>query len=418
MTVIDNGWAALESAFERASPEHRHTVTSALLAQSLRNIALAPAFREHRDVLAQTGPANAIRVLHGLDIQTREDLSTRLDEYQIPQPSPTKSVFTSGSSGRSLAIQRAPIEQQVELDFVQYAWKRMGVPDDAKGAALTGRTLSSGDHLLDRNGFLWISCTRLGNETWSRVTELLRSYQRDYVRGYGSLVGRYFSAVHQSEVPDAKIRSVAYSSDLMLPEHRASIAAVTGAAPIGLYGSVERALMAVSCEASDLYHVFDTYGYAEILDQTGKPISDSNTVGTLAGTSLWPRATAIARYRIGDSASWVSGACECGRTQRRFRLVAGRERDVLVDVNGTSRILGPEIYEPIFQALPSGYDLQFAQPHPGRLIIRIPHSTEGLRERIGQLANMHLSNLLEVNVVDEETIRTEAGKRLLLDRSI
>ena len=188
-------------------------------------------------------------------MQTRADLCARLSDYRVPRPGVSRRVRTSGSSGQPLELVRNAHEADIEREFVDSAWLRMGVSPGAKGAVLVGRELPGGDHKVAADGMLWISCLRVDEVAWKRVTELLEIYRPEYIRGYGSLVGEYFSYLFKSGAEPASVSAAAYSSDPMLPNNRYAVASVLGVSPIDLYGQAERAVMAVTCQIRRLSRV-------------------------------------------------------------------------------------------------------------------------------------------------------------------
>lgn len=411
----DSGWASLELATEKGENSLREALTDTLLAQTLRDSATAPAFMEWRESMGNVAPNCAASLLNDLPVQTRDDLHRRLDQYQLPRFGPLKQVRTSGSTGRSLQFNRSQVETRIEHSFVASVWRRLDVSQGATGAVLVGRTFPDSDHKVDARGVLWISCVRAEEQVWQRVTELLGIHRPEYLRGYGSIVGEYFAFLANAGIRPPGVSAVAYSSDYMSPAHKDAIHVVIGRAPIGLYGQAERAIMAATCEYSGQYHVLGTYGRMELLDRDGKLIGEPGIPGDIVGTSLWPRSTAIVRYRTGDRGAWVDGPCECGRTQARFQLLAGRERDILIDNKGERWIFGPALYEPVAQILDSSTAIQFAHPEPGVLVVRLSRTHSQKAREIKHLLDRALGTAFEVAIVNEEPVRTKAGKRLLLD---
>lgn len=412
--TLGSGWADIEQAYESDCSSRRRKVTDALLAQALRACSEAPAFQSQREIMRNAAPGRATEILESLPVQTRVDLASRLDDYQVPRSGKLKRARSSGSSGQPLEITRSGSEAEIERDFVEFAWSRMGILPGATGAVLVGRALPQGDHKVAANGMLWISCLRADESVWERVSELLEMYRPEYVRGYGSLVGEYFSFLRDTGTRPTSVSAAAYSSDYITPSHREAVRSVLGVEPIGLYGQTERAVMALTCGINDQYHVFESYGRMELMDDAGRPIEEAGVVGDVVGTALWPRATAIVRYGIGDRAAWVSGPCGCGRTQPRFELLAARKRDVLFDSNGVRWFFGPAIYEPVLDKLPKGCDLQFFHPEPGVLVVRLSKAEPQESLEILKSLKRVLGGAFELAIADDGPVRSSAGKRLLL----
>lgn len=411
-----SGWDALEEHVAYAGPGQRSSTVNSLLAQTLRDYSSVEAFAKWNETLRTASPGQATNILRMLPVCRRSDLAENLDNFLVGRDGPKRTAKTSGSSGRALELARTDYEGDIERCFVEYAWSRMGVPPGSKGAVLlTNRRLDNDDHQVS-DGMLWISSSATTPSSWRRISELLSRHQVTYVRGFGSVVGEYFSHLHHSgtEVPPS-IQAVAYSSDPMLPAHRNAIGDLLGKSPVGLYGQSERAVMGVSCEHTDNFHMFETYGFAEILDDDNNPIQEPGREGRIVGTSLWPRETAILRYDTGDRGTWVDGPCPCGRTGPLLQLVENRTRDYVYDADGKAFAFVSRVYGPIRRIAGPERFVQFAHPNPGSLVVRLEDSSPSQQERIRESLLNSLGKRFEIALVDEPAVRTSAGKRLLLD---
>lgn len=227
-------------------------------------------------------------------------------------------------------------------------------------------------------------------------------------------MGEYFAYLRNSDTRPKGVVAAAYSSDYMSPSQRASVEAALGVPPLSLYGQTERAVMALSCEHGDDHHLFSSYGYMEILDRNGCVITKPGVIGQVVGTPLWPRATALVRYATGDRASWSDGPCRCGRTQPRFQLHAGRERDFLVDSGGMVWLFGPAVYEQILSSTPPGTDLQFYHPEPGILELRLSRTLPVEPDVFLRPLVDLFGEVFQVRLSSESPVRTYSGKRPLL----
>ncbi|MDB5102280.1 MAG: Coenzyme synthetase-like protein, partial [Cyanobacteria bacterium RYN_339] len=91
------------------------------------------------------------------------------------------------------------------------------------------------------------------------------------------------------------------------------------------YGGVDAGPMGFQCAhcVGDQHHLHADHVYLEILDpETWQPADEGEVVITSLNRRLMP----LLRYRVGDRARWVPGACPCGLASPRFELL-GRSDD-------------------------------------------------------------------------------------------
>jgi phenylacetate-coenzyme A ligase PaaK-like adenylate-forming protein len=91
------------------------------------------------------------------------------------------------------------------------------------------------------------------------------------------------------------------------------------------YGGVDAGPMGFQCPhcVGNQHHLHADHVYMELLDpQTWQPAAEGEVVITSLNRRLMP----LLRYRVGDRARWVPGACPCGLPDPRFELL-GRSDD-------------------------------------------------------------------------------------------
>jgi phenylacetate-CoA ligase len=117
----------------------------------------------------------------------------------------------------------------------------------------------------------------------------------------------------------------------LFPEQRALISRAFGAPVLDFYGNEEYAVFAGDCEHGRM-HLAVEMGIVEIV-RNGRPALPGEE-GDVVVTSLWNRAFPFIRYAIGDVAAMQTEPCPCGRGLPTWRLIGGRERDMLATPNG------------------------------------------------------------------------------------
>jgi phenylacetate-CoA ligase len=116
---------------------------------------------------------------------------------------------------------------------------------------------------------------------------------------------------------------------------RETIERVFGAPVFNRYGSREVGDIACECEGHQGLHVSAPWQYLEVLRPDGTACLPEEE-GELVITNLTNYAMPLIRYRIGDTGSWASHACTCGRAWPLLQQVSGRVCDTFVTPEGVN----------------------------------------------------------------------------------
>lgn len=161
---------------------------------------------------------------------------------------------------------------------------------------------------LSRNKFKWwhINSYRLG-----LYTEVLEHYKLDF--------------------PHLKV--IENNGSYMSKEERDDIANRFNCMVVDNYGCREVWTIAFGCNCGYL-HVNDRNIIFELVDDRNDVIQEADIVGNIVVTSLSQYAMPFIRYRTGDQAKYISGACSCGKSSKRIELLPGRNLIVGTEVYG------------------------------------------------------------------------------------
>jgi phenylacetate-CoA ligase len=137
------------------------------------------------------------------------------------------------------------------------------------------------------------------------------------------------------------------------------------------YGLTEKIVSAAECEYSTNYHVWPTYGFFELIDEQGKPVTTPGHRGEIVGTGFINTVTPFIRYRTGDFATYVGERCEdCGREHAIIADIRGhRIQETFVASDG-ARIswTALNMHDDTFQRV---HQFQFYQDTPGIARLRL-----------------------------------------------
>ncbi|MER7506380.1 hypothetical protein AB0L05_29765 [Nonomuraea pusilla] len=144
------------------------------------------------------------------------------------------------------------------------------------------------------------------------------------------------------------LRMVMTDSELLTEEVRDLLATGFGVPVLDEYSAYEVLTVSTQCRAGAM-HVDEDRVRLEIVGDDGVPVPDGEE-GSVVVTHFRERAMPLIRYRLGDRAAIVPGACRCGNRFARMRLTAGRSDDYVTFPGGhrvyTATFLSLAMYTP------------------------------------------------------------------------
>ena len=338
-------------------------------------IEYTPAFSNFKHHLPELSPTNSIETLRKIPLLTKTELLQNSEPYLRGNIDEKLYEAKTGGTllGEQLTVLRLRSEYEIENEHVAKSWERIGVTLGVdKGVVLSSRVAAKSENgfsYIDDKKVLWLACNVNSEEHWNQILDSIQEYKPKYIRGYGSLISEYFRQLKRNHLSmPSSIIGVVYSSDPMGAKEIQFIRQNFCENIISLYGQTERVTMGVTCEKSDRFHLFPSYGFTELIREDGTVIDAPGEIGEIVGTSLFPRAMSLLRYHTGDLACWAElGTCECGRQMPTLEKIVSR-KDILHRKTGASTTLGRLVsYHELMQSLPIGTGIQFRQEKPGFL---------------------------------------------------
>lgn len=117
----------------------------------------------------------------------------------------------------------------------------------------------------------------------------------------------------------------------VFPDQRQIAQEAFGVALTENYASWEYVVFAGECERGR-FHLAPEMGYVEILKNGRR--QPPGATGEIVVTNLWNRAFPFIRYAIGDVGSLDAEPCPCGRGLPTWRIIGGREKELLATPTG------------------------------------------------------------------------------------
>lgn len=352
------------------------------------------------------------------------------DMCVVAPDSPGVDMVSTGGTGN------APLQFYIDRDrsAVEYAhlvsgWRRIGYDVNTPMAVFRGRVVEHDKRLGFRHEYdpilrhHYYSNFHMSEDNMGRYLDHLSRQRPLFLHCYPSsaaALARYIQRTGR-DAP-ANVRGVIAESEIVYPEQRELIESTIGKPLFSSYGHSEKLVAAAGCEHSNHAHVWPTYGYFELLDDRGQPISTPGQRGEIVGTGFINRVMPFIRYRTGDMATLVADRCAaCGRNQTVIKEIRGhRTQEMLVTKDGSQ--IGWTALNMHDDTFNNVRQFQFYQDTPGRAVLKIAPSAQfGDEDRTRMIRNLSVKFdgqvTFEVETVDEIKLTTR-GKAVYVDQRI
>ena len=284
---------------------------------------------------------------------------------------------TGGSSGTPLFFYMGSERSAIEYAYLIASFARVGYRLRMPLAVLRGRIVRpDGRGLLHEYDPLlrhhYYSNFHMTDENMGRYLEHITTLGPCLLHVYPSSVAALARFIRRAglKVP-GNIRGIIAESETVYPDQRKMVEEVFGCRYFSCYGHSEKLVLAAECEFSTDYHVWPTYGYFELLDEQGRPVTMPGQRGEIVGTGLINTVVPFIRYRTGDYATYVGDHCEaCGRQHVIIRDVEGRWPSGALVTHNRSLIsmTALNVHDDTFIY---AKQFQFYQDTPGQAVLRV-----------------------------------------------
>jgi phenylacetate-CoA ligase len=161
----------------------------------------------------------------------------------------------------------------------------------------------------------------------------LRAHPPDLLVCYPSHLRMLVQNMNAEDFTRIQPKVVNVNSEMSSPKERAFLAEKLGAFVFDDYSSEELTRIAAQCRHLN-YHIFDDINYIEIVDDSGRPLSEGS-VGHIVGTNLHNQGMPLIRYQQGDRGAIRTYACPCGWNFRILEKLEGRKNDSFLLPDGS-----------------------------------------------------------------------------------
>ncbi len=333
---------------------------------------------------------------------------------------------TGGTSGRPMGFYITHDASAMEWAFMLTNWGQAGFRSVDKRVVLRGR-LPRGrakGRLWEHdpvNRALYFSSFDMSKSNLDAYVEAMRSYKPDFLHAYPSSATVLANHLERTGQSLPTLRGLLLGSENMYQQQRDYLEATFKRPVFSWYGQSEKTILAGECVGRCGYHLFPEYGYTELIDAAGRPISEPGRTGQLVGTGFINRATVFIRYLTDDQAEWKSGQCVCGRQSKQLANISGRwNQELLVGHSGalismTALNLHSGVYVRMKQ-------FQLYQDTPGLVtlnIVKTPDYSQSDEKKILRELSAKLDGQVEINVsYVSEIALSPSGKFKFVDQRL
>ncbi|MCX5800592.1 MAG: AMP-binding protein [Candidatus Eisenbacteria bacterium] len=339
--------------------------------------------------------------LNGLPIIARAQVLENYDALLLE--SPYKVVRTSGTTGRSLAV---PYNQRVYQHEYAFWWAYRGMRNVKQGdriATFAGHKVVYIDRkkppfwVLNRyENQLIFSSYHLSRENLKYYVEKLSQFKPALIHGYPSSI--YLVAKHIREnrcVLGFAPKMIMSASETLLDFQRTAIEEAFSCKVHVWYGNTECCGHITECDLGRL-HTQPLHSAVRVVDKEGRDVAPGEE-GSLVATNFTNTCFPLINYDTRDRVVLSKNqTCDCGRPGIMLDAIIGRPFDQYV-LTRDGRWVGR--LDHLFKNADHVSNAQLEQSKIGELVVRIERQA-GYTRSI------------------ENTIRTEAGKRLGKDTVI
>jgi phenylacetate-CoA ligase len=295
-----------------------------------------------------------------LPIVVKQDLRESFEALQVEgYRGRTYEMKSSGSTGmQTTALVDAACNDEVfatQLLFWSWGGFAMGAPHLQTGMSVNRGAVRRLKDVIFR--CTYTSAFDLTDATLARTARVIDQRGIRSLFGYASSL-YVLARFYETQGLQRRMHSIFTWGDSLFPHYRDLIERVFGCPVNDCYGLGEGLQCAAQCEHHDALHEAMHGVIVEIVDRDGQPCPPG-VLGRVVVTRLEPGPMPLIRYDTGDVATFVDGACACGRELQRISRIQGRATDIVTTPAGDRLIV--HFFTQILEMIPEVAQFQVRQ---------------------------------------------------------
>ena len=357
-----------------------------------------------------------------LPLITKDIIRGNLEDFSVKTRN-RKYVTTGGTTGRPFGFYHDRTAFAKELASKAYQYYRLGWKEGDRQMILRGLVIPSSNHVRYYPRFNELRCSsyHLVPEWMEFYRQRALEFRPEWIKCYPSSGSIFAKFIEETGKPFPPVKGILCTSENLYPHQKKLLSRALNTRVFCHYGHYEMAVLAGFCEYEDTYHVLPQYGFAELIDEKGAPVTEPGKVGEIVGTSFINQVTPFIRYRTGDFAVLKGWDCpSCKRLYQIWERIEGRWLQEFI-VTGQNRYISmtalnmhDDIYDHIKQ-------FQFYQEQKGYVVFRFVPKDSCNEKAVSYMKRRLLIKLgddvhLEMNPVKEIPLTKRGKHRFIIQK--
>lgn len=273
-------------------------------------------------------PIRSIEEFHNIGFIDKDIIAQNLDDFLAEDIDRSQYILgtTGGTGGNPLKMYIPKNRHIVELGTMHTLWESVGFEHDARAVIRNKKLPDDVDYIINPitkeiifDGF------RLNGKYFQTIYDVIVKFKTRYIHAYPSNAYEFSKFVVEKGLDLSFVKAFLSGSENVYEYQKKFIRQKAGVGFYNWYGHSEKLVLGGYCEHSDVYHIEPTYGYFELVNENGQPITTPGQIGEIVGTTLHNYGMPMIRYRTDDYAEYVGDYCEhCGRHVSLIKNIQGR----------------------------------------------------------------------------------------------
>ena len=256
---------------------------------------------------------------------------------------------TSGSTGHSLRLFYDTVHESYSEAGRWRAKDWWGIRPGSPHVSIWGRPFASYKDRLSQKAKSYMMNTQLfsafdlNEESLENIWRKIFRFRPNIIYGYPSAI--FPLSVYLKETKkDAQrlgVKVIMTTAESITAQQRELIEDVFGCKTANEYGCSETGGFVYECPHGS-WHISSELTFMEFLDHEGNPVNSGQT-GEIFLTHLRNDYMPLIRYRVGDTGTFLTGDCTCGRGLPLMEVSVTKESDKVILANG--KCFSSEIFD-------------------------------------------------------------------------
>ncbi len=329
---------------------------------------------------------------------------------------------TTGAEPMRILLDRA-VTHQREQAFIFHMYRRAGVKFGDPHVQIKIDSPRGWKYYEPLANKLLLSQSLMDETTIDDYIAAIENFKPKYMNALASTAYKFVQLLErENKELKVELDAVLLGSEMIYAYQRKAIEEKLNTRVFSWYGHVERLILAgEGVTDKDVYYVFPQYGYAEILDDDGKIITEANRVGQIVGTGFNNDGMPLIRYATGDYGAWANREFHHELPYPAIHMIDGREQEFVIAEDGRSFSLVPILFQMHSDFWSSIEDIQFVQPERGVLVANVVPQRGGDHDKTRALVheglrpNINPAIRFSVTLISrDEIVTSRRGKKRLL----